>query len=89
MTLAAKRRRLRRAPVILQPAELGELCDPGTNGRLRLAADLETGRLEHSGDYVYVGSVRGLHAFAPAGPSPVLFLHRTEVVSFRPRGGPS
>jgi hypothetical protein len=84
MTTSAKRlaRRPRPRPLLLQPAELGELCEPGTCGRLRLRAEVEDETVEHTGRYVYVGSVRGLHAFAPAG-EPVLFLHRSEIVSFK------
>jgi hypothetical protein len=85
MTTASKRllgRRPRPRPLLLQPAELGELCEPGTCGRLRLKAEVGDESVEHTGRYVYVGSVRGLHAFAPAG-EPVLFLHRSEVVSFK------
>lgn len=84
MTTSAKRlsRRPRLLPLLFQPAEADELCEPGTCGRLRLKAELETETIEHTGRYVYVGSVRGLHAFAPAG-DPVLFLHRSEVLSFK------
>ena len=73
-------RRLR----LQQPAALAELAEPGTLGRLELRAETdEHGTVEHVGAYRYVGLVRGLHAFSPAGEEPVLFLHRSEVVSFR------
>lgn len=68
----------------LTPAPLVELAEPGTLGRLELRADTEEhGTVEHADHYTYVGLVRGFHAFAPAGEAPVLFLDRTEVVSFR------
>ncbi len=77
-------RRPRLLPLLRQPAETGELADPGTVGRLELRADVNGETVEHTGRYVYVGVVRGMHAFAPAG-EPVLFLHRSEVVSFKRR----
>lgn len=88
MTTTAKRlsRRPRLLSLLLQPAEQGELCEPGTCGRLQLRAEHEGETIEHTGRYVYVGSVRGLHAFAPAG-EPVLFLDRSEILSFKFKGG--
>jgi len=77
-------RRPRPQPLLKRQAEPGELCEPGTCGRLRLRAELEDASVvEHTGRYVYVGEVRGLHAFAPADDNPVLYLHRSEVVSFK------
>lgn len=63
--------------------ERGELAEPGTTGRLKMRAETdEHGVLEHTGDFVYVGVVRGLHAFAPTHPTPVLFLKRDQITRF-------
>lgn len=67
-----------------QKTERGELAEPGTAGHLALRAEHEGETLEHEGDYVYVGLVRGLHAFAPAGREPLLYLQRGQVLSFQP-----
>jgi hypothetical protein len=67
-------------------AERGEIAEPGTSGRLELRAEHEGETLEHAGDYVYVGVVRGLHAFAPVCGEPILYLHRHQVLSFGPDG---
>lgn len=74
----------RRGGVRTRPPERHEVAEPGTRGRLQLRADTdEHGTIEHNGEYLYVGVVRGMHAFAPAAESPLLFLHRDEVVAFR------
>ncbi len=78
-------RRPRLVSLLRQPAETGELAEPGTVGRLELAAEVNGETVKHTGRYVYVGVVRGLHAFAPAA-EPVLFLQRSEVVSFKTGG---
>jgi hypothetical protein len=76
---ATKKRRL------FGPAAPCELCEPGTRGTLQLRAHTdEHGTIEHSGEYVYAGLVRGFHVFAPVGDSPVLFLDRSEVVTWKP-----
>lgn len=78
MSASAKRR-------LFGPSAAHELCEPGTRGLLRLRAETaEHGVIEHGGVYVYAGLVRGLHVFAPAEHSPVLFLDRTEVVTWNP-----
>lgn len=68
-----------------KPNPLQLLTEPGTVGNLELRAETdEHGLVTHAARARYVGVVRGLHAFSLAPDDPVVFLHRSEVVSFRP-----